>query len=133
MKIYTRAGDDGTTGLFGGGRVSKSDPRIDCIGAVDELNAALGWCAVVADPTLRDKVFCVQNELFVVGGHLSTPQGVAPSPTLPGLDDQRITRLEQEIDAAEALLPPLRQFILPGGTECAARLHLCRAVCRRAE
>jgi len=133
MKIYTRQGDDGTTGLFGGSRVSKSDARIECIGAVDELNAALGWCAVAADPALRDKVLCVQNELFVVGGHLSTPQGVTPSPTLPALDETRIARLEQEIDAAEALLAPLRQFILPGGTECAARLHVCRAVCRRAE
>jgi cob(I)alamin adenosyltransferase len=133
MKIYTRQGDDGKTGLFGGSRVPKSDARIDCIGAVDELNAALGWCAVVADPALRDKVLCVQNELFVVGGHLSTPQGVTPSPTLPALEEQRIARLEQEIDAAEALLVPLRQFILPGGIESAARLHVCRAVCRRAE
>jgi cob(I)alamin adenosyltransferase len=135
MKIYTRGGDDGTTGLFGGSRVPKSDPRIDCVGAVDELNAALGLAIADAgaDSALRDKVLCIQNELFVLGGHLATPQGVAPSPTLPSLNDQMITRLEREIDAADAELPALKQFILPGGSETSSRLHLARAVCRRAE
>jgi cob(I)alamin adenosyltransferase len=133
MKIYTRSGDDGSTGLYGGSRVSKSDPRIDCYGTVDELNAAVGLAAVVAAPSLRGALQQVQSELFVIGSDLATPAGV-PRPTgLPALPPASIERLEAEIDIAEASLQPLRNFILPGGCEAAARLHLARTICRRAE
>ena len=136
MKIYTKTGDDGTTGLIGGGRVRKSDPRIDCYGTVDELNAAL-WMAAVAvddgDDDTRAELRRVQNELFVIGSHLATPEDSPRTASLPPLEESAIARLEMEIDAAESELPPLRNFILPGGTEAAARLHLARTVCRRAE
>jgi cob(I)alamin adenosyltransferase len=132
MKIYTRGGDDGTTGLFGGGRVRKDDPRMACCGAVDELNASLGWAAVQAPADLLDQLRRVQNELFVIGSHLATPRP-AEVKSLPALPHEGVARLEAEIDAAEAGLEPLRQFILPGGSETAARLHLARTVCRRAE
>jgi cob(I)alamin adenosyltransferase len=134
MKIYTRTGDDGTTGLFGGGRVRKSDPRIDCYGTVDELNAAIGFAAVAISDSadVRAELREIQNDLFVIGAHLATPEpGKAAS--LPVLDDMAVSRLEMEIDTAELDLSPLREFILPGGTEAAARLHLARTVCRRAE
>src|SRR5215218_824658 len=134
MKIYTKTGDDGTTGLFGGDRVRKSDARIECYGTVDELNAALGVAKVVAgDDPLGQAILRVQNELFVVGSHLSTPEGSPSTRSLPLLDESMVGRLEMEIDAAEAELEPLRNFILPGGSELAARLHLARTVCRRAE
>jgi cob(I)alamin adenosyltransferase len=133
MKIYTKTGDDGSTGLIGGERVAKSDPRIDCYGTVDELNAAIGLAAVAADASLLHQLRAVQNDLFVIGSHLATPSHVPQNVSLPALDDGMIHRLEMQIDAADATLPALRNFILPGGTECAARLHLARTVCRRAE
>jgi cob(I)alamin adenosyltransferase len=137
MKIYTRTGDDGTTGLIGGRRVRKSDPRIECYGTVDELNAALGVAAVVAPPALAELLRAVQDDLFVLGSHLAAPVeagGARPAAVaLPPLDESIPTRLEKEIDVAEAELPPLRNFILPGGTEASARLHLARTICRRAE
>jgi cob(I)alamin adenosyltransferase len=134
MKIYTRTGDDGTTGLIGGSRVGKSDPRLECYGTVDELNASLGWAAVVLDDWLRSMIEQIQNDLFVIGSHLATPDPhSAHSAGLPALDDQMIARLEMQIDAAETELPALANFILPGGSEAAARLHVARTVCRRAE
>ena len=132
MKIYTRTGDDGTTGLFGGGRVPKDDARIDCYGTVDELNATIGLAVTVAPSDLAAHLRAVQNELFVIGSHLATPEPGRES-RLPTLDESAIARLEMEIDAAEAELTPLKQFILPGGSEPASRLHLARTVCRRAE
>ena len=132
MKIYTRGGDDGSTGLFGGGRVLKNDSRIECYGTVDELNAVLGLAETASDDALRAKLRVIQNELFVVGSHLATPSEKRLA-ALPKLEDASIARLEQEIDAAEAVLTPLQNFILPGGSETAARLHVARAVCRRAE
>jgi cob(I)alamin adenosyltransferase len=132
MKIYTRAGDDGTTGLIGGGRVSKADARIDCIGAVDELNAAVGWVAVAGDSEWIARLRPVQNELFVIGSLLAWPDERPPA-HLPPLEESSIGRLEMEIDMATEELSPLRNFILPGGTEISARLHVARAVCRRAE
>src|SRR5258708_14632828 len=132
MKIYTRTGDDGTTGLFGGGRVRKSDARIDCYGTIDELNAAIGLTAVAAPAELLPRLRQVQNELFVIGAHLATPDPGREA-KLPTLDESAIGRLEMEIDAAEAQMPALKQFILPGGSEPAARLHVARTVCRRAE
>ncbi len=133
MKIYTKTGDDGTTGLIGGGRVSKGDRRINCYGTIDELNASIGLAAVTADLRLVALLREVQNDLFVVGSHLATPAESEHRAALPALDDGIIHRLEMEIDAAEATLPPLRNFILPGGSETGARLHLARTICRRAE
>jgi cob(I)alamin adenosyltransferase len=134
MKIYTRTGDDGTTGLIGGRRVRKSDPRIDCYGTVDELNASVGLAAVVAPAELAPRLRAVQNDLFVLGSHLAAPtEGTPVAVALPPLDESIARRLESEIDAAEGQLQPLRQFILPGGSEASARLHLARTVCRRAE
>jgi cob(I)alamin adenosyltransferase len=132
MKIYTRAGDDGTTGLIGGKRTSKADPRIECIGAVDELNAAVGWIAVAGDGEWLAKLRPVQNELFVIGSLLAWPDERPPA-HLPPLEDSSVGRLEMEIDAATDDLTPLRNFILPGGTEISARLHIARSICRRAE
>ena len=134
MKIYTRTGDDGTTGLIGGRRVRKSDLRIECYGTVDELNAAVGVAVAAAPQSMAAQLRAVQNDLFVIGSHLAAPADSAPtSVVLPPLDEAAATRLESEIDAAEAELPPLRNFILPGGSEASARLHFARTVCRRAE
>ncbi len=137
MKIYTKTGDDGTTGLFGGDRVRKCDPRIECYGTVDELNALIGLAVVVVtDRSLADKLIEVQNDLFVIGSHLATPTAGDEAPAtkfLPPLEDAMIARLEMQIDTAEEKLEPLKNFILPGGSEAAARLHVARTVCRRAE
>jgi cob(I)alamin adenosyltransferase len=138
MKIYTKTGDDGTTGLIGGSRVRKCDARLDCYGTIDELNAALGLAVVAAesDPATADAVTRlreVQADLFVIGSHLATPDESPHRANLPAIEDAMIGRLEMQIDAAESQLPPLRNFILPGGTEASARLHLARTVCRRAE
>ena len=134
MKIYTKTGDDGTTGLVGGRRVGKADPRIECYGTVDELNAAIGLAdAASTDDSARARLRAVQNDLFVIGSHLATPHDSPHKASLPRLDESSVARLEAEIDAAQAELPALRQFILPGGTEAAARLHFARTVCRRAE
>jgi cob(I)alamin adenosyltransferase len=136
MKIYTKTGDDGSTGLIGGLRVSKSDPRIECYGTIDELNAAVGL-SIVAAPTsareLAEMLQAVQDDLFVAGSHLATPHDSPHRKSLPALDPAIVSRLEAQIDQADAKLPPLRNFILPGGTELAARLHLARTICRRAE
>ena len=136
MKIYTKTGDDGNTNLFGGGgnaRVRKSDARIDAYGNVDELNGSIGWCAVVAPPALAEPLRNLQNDLFVIGSYLAVADGAPLPSSLPPLDDAIVARLEMQIDAAVAALPPLRNFILPGGSELAARLHIARTVCRRAE
>jgi cob(I)alamin adenosyltransferase len=113
--------------------VRKSDARIECYGTVDELNASLGVAAVAAPSTIAESLRRGQNELFVVGAHLATPEDSPHTRSLPLLDEAMIGRLEMEIDNAEAELEPLRQFILPGGDEAAARLHLARTICRRAE
>jgi cob(I)alamin adenosyltransferase len=134
MKIYTKTGDDGTTGLLGGQRVGKSDFRIDCFGAIDELNATLGWCAVAVNvEPLASQLAQIQSDLFTLGSHLAVAEGTGADKNLPPLDDAIVSRLEMEIDAADGQLPELRNFILPGGSEPAARLHLARTVCRRAE
>jgi cob(I)alamin adenosyltransferase len=133
MKIYTKTGDDGTTGLFGGQRVRKCDRRIECYGTVDELNAAMGWAAVVAGEPVKGQLLEAQNDLFVIGSHLATPRESPSAEKLPELDEAMVSRLEMQIDAAEAKLPALRQFILPGGSEAGARLHVARTIGRRAE
>src|SRR6185503_1037084 len=123
MKIYTKTGDDGTTGLIGGGRVRKCDARIECYGTVDELNAAIGLAAasevaaataVQGSSPMLPQLREVQADLFVIGCHLAAPDEGPRKSALPALDDARITRLEMQIDAAETELPPLRNFILPG-------------------
>lgn len=132
MKIYTKAGDDGTTGLLGAGRVPKFDPRIESYGTVDELNAVLGVVrASGVDADADAAVARLQDDLFAVGAALADPDpaGKFHNAVPPGL----AARLEGEIDRLEATLPPLTQFILPGGTPAAAQLHLARTICRRAE
>jgi len=141
MKIYTRTGDDGSTGLFGGGRVRKSDPRIECYGTIDELNAAIGLAAAAVGPVvgsasadaLYDWLRQIQHELFNIGSHLATPPESPSSAKLPPLEETMISRLEMQMDQADEQLLPLRQFILPAGDEAACRLHLARTICRRAE
>jgi cob(I)alamin adenosyltransferase len=134
MKIYTRTGDDGSTGLIGGQRVRKNDARIECYGTIDELNAALGLACACADTELSAQAHEIQCELFVIGSHLASPDHQPTgSGALPALDEHMIARLEMQIDSAESQLPTLRNFILPGGSELGARLHLARTVCRRAE
>jgi cob(I)alamin adenosyltransferase len=131
MKIYTKTGDRGETGLYGGGRVRKDAPRIEAYGTVDELNAVLGMARAEPLPAEIDGLLArVQNELFDVGAELAT---LDPAARGPQIGEPQIAGLEQEIDRFEAHLPPLKQFILPGGTRAAAALHLARTVCRRAE
>jgi cob(I)alamin adenosyltransferase len=132
MKIYTKTGDAGQTGLFGGPRVAKDDPRIEAYGAVDELNAALGLARAEMLPTEIDTMLaCVQNELFDLGAELATPDPAAHGMAVLG--PPHFAALERAIDRHEAVLPPLREFILPGGCRGAAALHLARTICRRAE
>jgi cob(I)alamin adenosyltransferase len=132
MKIYTKTGDDGETGLFGGGRVRKDDPRIEAYGTVDELNAALGMARAEKLPADIDAVLAaLQHDLFRVGSELSTRDPARHH--IPTLTPAHIERLEQAIDRFEATLEPLKQFILPGGTRAAAGLHVARTICRRAE
>lgn len=131
-KIYTKTGDDGETGLFGGPRVRKDDPRIAAYGTVDELNATLGLVRCETLPTEVDALLeRIQNQLFDLGAELATPDPSAFGLRIIG--DAQIAALEQAIDAHEATLEPLKQFILPAGTRAAAGLHLARTVARRAE
>ncbi|MGD2121422.1 MAG: cob(I)yrinic acid a,c-diamide adenosyltransferase [Gemmatimonadota bacterium] len=136
MKIYTRTGDAGETGLFGGERVSKGHLRVEAYGTVDELNAALGVAieAVVANE-IRVGLRKVQNDLFSLGAFLATPgaEDGSARPSVPPLPESRVQEMESWIDKATGETPELRSFILPGGTGGAATLHLARTVCRRAE
>lgn len=136
MKIYTRTGDAGDTALFGGGRVPKDHVRVTAYGEVDELNSVLGL-ARAAEPRdfCDDLLETIQRDLFAIGGHLATPDPAKVRAALEKaeLDPSRIARFEQEMDRATGALPPLRAFILPAGSEKAARLHVARTVCRRAE
>lgn len=136
MKIYTRTGDEGETGLFGGGRVPKDDPRVSAYGDVDELNSALGVARATTPAELFDaELEAIQRDLFSIGGHLATPdpEKVRAALEKASLSADRIAEFERAMDAAEASLPPLRAFILPAGAPKAAALHLARTVCRRAE
>jgi cob(I)alamin adenosyltransferase len=136
-RVYTRRGDTGETSLVGGQRTPKDDPRIDCYGVVDELNAFTGAARQTAEehPALSDlaaKLKRVQHELFNLGSILATlPEDVHPRQ--PRVTAAEIERLEHEMDEAIAELPPLRSFVLPGGSRLNAELHICRTVCRRAE
>ncbi|MFM2308170.1 MAG: hypothetical protein RLY87_290 [Chloroflexota bacterium] len=131
MKLYTKTGDDGETGLWGGLRVSKDTIRVHAYGTVDECNAAIGVARASGSVTVLDGYLqAIQNQLFVVGSDLATPGDAANIPRVTTAD---VESLEQAIDALEATLPALTQFILPGGSMVAAQLHLARTICRRAE
>lgn len=138
-KIYTRTGDGGTTGLVDGSRVAKSDALMAAIGDVDEANSAIGLaaCALPVDSAAAAMLARIQNELFDLGADLATPAdarlGFGPHDMALRIVPTQVARLEDEIDAMNDDLAPLTSFILPGGTEAAARLHLARAVTRRAE
>jgi cob(I)alamin adenosyltransferase len=137
MRIYTRTGDSGETGLFGGGRLPKDALRVEAYGAVDELNAAIGVArACPGDELVADLLAQIQRDLFVLGSDLATPAEAGErvgSRPVQRVEAGQVRHLEEEIDRLEADLPPLRQFILPGGSDCGSRLHLARTVCRRAE
>ena len=140
MKIYTKTGDRGETGLFGGQRVRKDHVRVEAYGEVDELSSTLGVAIAHLEAAGQDEPAAglrrVQADLFTVGANLATPapeDGGRENAYIPALDPARVEALERWIDAAEAELEPLKSFILPGGAPAAAALHLARTVCRRAE
>ena len=138
-KIYTRTGDGGTTGLVDGSRRAKHDLRLEAIGEVDELNSAIGFAALALEADRGAALHRIQNDLFDLGADLATPLGdiggadFTPSEMVLRIVPAQPDRLEAEIDALNAALPPLTSFILPGGSEGAARVHLARAIARRAE
>jgi len=141
-KLYTRTGDDGTTGLFDGGRVRKDDLRVAAYGDVDELNAQIGLTiSGVRDQdggswdTIHSRLLKIQSELFVLGAELATPQTADASKqqAIPHITAEMNTRLESWIDEASSAAMPLKTFVLPGGSQAASNLHICRTVCRRAE
>lgn len=151
MKLYTRTGDDGSTGLFGGGRVGKDHPRVNAYGEVDELNAAIGL--VLTSPSfsnqakpgrgnvaeaaplkvIHDTLCCLQSRLFDLGADLATPIGGKHESKIQRISADHVTQAEGWIDVVDSGNTPMNQFVLPGGTELAARLHLARTICRRAE
>ena len=135
MKLYTRTGDAGETSLFDGTRVRKNDPRVEAYGEVDELNAWLGLVrASLVDPAIDADVMQIQRDLFALGAELADPADkIAARVVKAALTDADVERLERLIDRFEQELPPLRRFILAGGTPAGAALHLARAVCRRVE
>ena len=135
MKIYTKTGDAGDTRLFDNTRVSKADPRVDAYGEVDELNACLGTAiAAGVGPDVAAALESIQKDLFALGARLADPSSrIADRVTKAAVTDADVERLEQTIDRLDAEVPPLRHFILPGGSPGGALLHLARTVCRRAE
>ena len=135
-KIYTKTGDAGDTGLFGGGRVGKDHPRVEAYGDIDELNAVLGMArSVEMMPRIDEVLVPIQRDLFAIGALLATPNPAKMHEQLAKarVDDDRIAQLERAIDDGEHELEPLKAFIMPGGTAKAAALHVARTVCRRAE
>ncbi len=137
MKIYTKKGDRGSTGLFGGDRVAKHDPRVSAYGEVDELNTHLGLTLATARSGRldADRLREVQDDLFAIGARLAAanPEKAHAKGLIPELAPERVTALELWIDELEDALPPLESFLIPGGTPTGARLHVTRTVCRRAE
>ena len=136
MKIYTKTGDHGSTGLFGGGRVAKDNIRVEAYGDVDELNAVIGMArSVEMMPRIDEVLVPIQRDLFAIGALLATPdrEKMAQHLQKARIDDGRIEELERAIDEGESELEPLAAFIIPGGTPKAAALHVARTVCRRAE
>ncbi len=131
MRLYTKGGDKGDTGLIGGARVHKNDIRVSAYGEVDELNAAIGWVsAACTGAQWRGEMERIQSQLLVVGAVLADPDGHESTPAIAPAD---VAALETLIDEASEAVEPLKQFILPGGDELAARFHLARTICRRAE
>ena len=136
MKIYTKTGDAGETGLFGGGRVAKDHSRVQAYGDVDELNSAIGVARATQPVHFMDEILeAIQRDLFALGGHLATPdpERVRQALEKAELTTDRVVDFERTIDSADQELPPLKAFVLPAGTPKAAALHLARTVCRRAE
>ena len=136
MKIYTKTGDEGDTGLFGGGRVPKDHPRVEAYGEVDELNSAIGVARAAVPVALFDELLeGIQRDLFSIGGQLASPdpEKVKKALEKAGLSDERVAVMERAMDDADRELPPLTAFVLPAGSAKAAALHLARTVCRRAE
>lgn len=133
-KIYTRTGDDGSTGLVDGSRRAKNDARMQAIGEVDEANSAIGLAAIAVPEAIAVSLRRIQNDLFDLGADLATPgEDFTPSQMVLRVVQPQVDWLEHAIDALNATLPPLTSFILPGGSEAAARVHLARAIARRAE
>ena len=134
MKIYTKTGDGGETGLFGGARVSKASLRVEAYGEVDELNSSVGWARVTVDDAALDALLNqIQNDLFEVGAELGSTAERKQKSAMPLIDEAQVEALERAIDRYEEGPPPLTSFVLPGGSESAARFHVARCVCRRAE
>lgn len=138
MKLYTKTGDSGSTGLFGGERVSKAHPRVSAYGVVDEANAFVGLAAAACSGELRALLEEIMSDLFDLGAELATPHDERAEQKLgqrlmSNVDDRRIASLERSIDEADEVLPPLKSFVLPTGSDAAARLHVARTVVRRAE
>jgi cob(I)alamin adenosyltransferase len=150
MKLYTRSGDDGSTGLFGSGRVQKDNPRVAAYGDVDELNACVGWaiCALSSPASAQSDeagqgqptagsfgsiLTTLQSRLFDLGADLATPHDSKHESKIHRIDTNHVAQAEGWIDEVDAQNSPMTHFVLPGGTELAARLHICRTVCRRAE
>lgn len=138
MNLYTRSGDDGTTGLFSGARVSKDHPRIMAYGTVDEFNACLGLCTSLMREgkqmeVMRHILQSVQSRMFDIGADLATPEGAKNESKINRISDRHVAEAEGWIDQIDSQNHPLQTFVMPGGTELAARLHLARTVCRRAE
>lgn len=138
-KLYTKTGDDGTTGLFGNERVSKDHPRVQGYGTLDELNAAVGLTIAGCDMTRPQQVrfteilTALQSRLFDIGADLATPEGSKNEAKIYRISDHHVTELETWIDEVDGANAPMTSFVLPGGSELAARLHLARTICRRAE
>ncbi len=138
MNLYTRSGDDGTTGLFSGARVSKDHPRIMAYGTVDEFNACLGLCICLLQEGKQKEVMrhilqSVQSRMFDIGADLATPEGAKNEGKINRISDRHVSEAEGWIDQIDSQNHPLQTFVMPGGTELAARLHLARTMCRRAE
>ena len=135
MKIYTKTGDTGETGLLGGGRVAKNSPRIEAYGTVDELNAFIGLAITeVKDKDVESLLRKIQGQLFIVGADLATPDnGKAKKGNIPRVSSEFYLETEIAIDNFEEKLEELKNFIIPGGSKAAAYLHVCRTICRRAE
>lgn len=132
MKIYTKTGDNGTTGLYGGARINKDDLRIEAYGTIDELNSQIGLLVAASKDILKldSQLLPVQQYLFIIGSHLAT---VDPTIKLPSLKETAINDLENYIDEMEAELPALTSFVLPGGSLAIGHCHMARTICRRAE
>ncbi len=134
IKIYTKVGDKGITSLIGGAKVSKADLRIEAYGTVDELNSYVGLCHdLIENETLKSSLTSIQDRLFTIGSQLACEPGKEIKMQLPELIEEDVLRLEEEIDKMNEELPPMKNFILPGGHQTVSHLHIARCICRRAE